>query len=88
MSLAAIALLTVILMIVVCGCEEVDASIVNPNRFKVTHKEKTGGREIEIFTDTETGVQYLLVGDSSGYGIGCGLTVLQPGAPETEEANQ
>ena len=88
MSLAAIALLAVILVTVCSGCEPVEASAKNPNRFKVTLKEDTTGWIVRIFTDTQTGVEYLLVGDSSGYGLGCGLTVLQPGAAETEEASQ
>ena len=87
-SLEAIALLAIILATVCSGCEPVEASAEAPKRFTVTHKENTAGWIVRIFTDTETGVQYLLVGDSSGYGIGCGLTALQPGTAETEEANQ
>lgn len=87
-SLAAMALLAVILVTVLCGCEPVEASAEEPNRFTVTHEDRAGGWVIRIFTDTETGAQYLLVGDSTGYGLGYGLTVLQPGDTETEEASQ
>ncbi len=84
-SLAAIALLAVILVAVCSGCEPVEAAEVTYyNRFEVSHFEMIDARMIRIITDTKTGVQYLLIGGSQGYG----LTVLQPGTAETEEANQ
>lgn len=82
-SLAALALLAVILVAVCGGCTPIEASVEKPNRFKVTHIEIADTRTVRIITDTKTGVEYLLVGT----GQGCGLTVLQPGTTETEEAS-
>lgn len=84
-SLIALVLMAAILLAVLCNCEPAETSAAEPARFKLTHKENTGGWIIRIFTDTETGAQYLLVGDSTGYGEGYGLTVLQPGTAEPEE---
>lgn len=84
-SMVALVLMAVILLAVLCGCDPVEASAAEPARFKLTHKENTDEWQIRIFTDTETGAQYLLVGDSNGYGAGYGLTVLQPGTAESEE---
>ena len=88
MSLAALALLAIILATVCTGCEGVDASAAEPTsgRFEAQRCWSTGtSLRFYIITDTETGAQYLLAGDSSGYGIGYGLTVLQPGATEAED---
>lgn len=100
-SLAAMALLAVILVTVLCGCEPVEASTGTAEtttaaetytaaRFKTDHYQlipgtiRDFGVEYRIILDTVTGVQYLLV--TNDYGVG--LTVLQPGATETEEAGQ
>lgn len=100
-SLAALALLAVILVAVCSGCEPVEASTGTTEtttaaetytaaRFKTGHYQiipgtiRDLGVEYRIITDTATGVQYLLI--TNDYGVG--LTVLQPGTAETEEANQ
>ena len=84
-SLAALALLAVILVTVLCGCESVEATgTEKPGRFEVVYHQPTPSCTFRIIEDTETGVQYLLT--SCGYGGG--LTVLQPGDTETEEASQ
>lgn len=84
-SLAALTLLAIILVTVCSGCKPVEASEVTYyNRFEVSHWEMIDSRIIRIIEDTETGVQYLLIGTSQGVG----LTVLQPGDTETEEASQ
>lgn len=84
-SLAALVLLGGILLAVCCSCATVDAGEVTyHNRFEVTHFEIADARTIRIITDTETGVEYLLIGTGQGYG----LTVLQPGTAETEGAGE
>lgn len=82
MSLAALALLVIILATMCSSCEGVDASAAEPEppRFKSEYICNIGGPRAYIITDTETGAQYLFV--KSGYGGG--LTVLQPGATEAE----
>lgn len=83
-SLAALVLLGIILVAVCSSCrgEYVTAAEPEPPRFEVTYYHNSE-LEYRVITDTETGVQYLLIGDSTGYGIGYGLTVLQPGNAET-----
>lgn len=86
-SLAALALLLCLLAVLGNGCESVDAAYSEhkPGRFVNNYSQSGWDIDYQIITDTETGIQYLLISEEIGYGKGCGLTVLQPGATETEE---
>lgn len=86
-SLVALVLMAVILLAVLCGCDPVEASEEEPGRerFEITYEDNLiGPVMVRIISDTETGVQYLLIGKGSGYG----LTVLQPGDAEAEEVGE
>lgn len=83
-SLAALALLAVILAVICSGCGSVDATtadaVQETTRLEISYSDIVDGVILCIITDTETGAQYLMAGNSSGYG----LTVLLPGAAEAE----
>ena len=80
LSLAALLLLAVILALTCIGCETAEATeaAASPKRFIVEEHEYIAATfGARVITDTETGVQYLLV----SYGQGLGLTKLEE-APE------
>lgn len=79
-ALVALILLAVILVMACTGCStattEAEATETAPDRFIIERDEYHDESHFLVITDTETGAQYLLVGDYYG---ACGLTVLQPG---------
>lgn len=75
-----IALLLALALMLCVGCNTTtQAARVEPNRFTTEHATGIGARYAYIITDTETGVQYLFVGEIHGYaGVG-GLCKLEGG---------
>ncbi len=53
------------------------------NRFIISHKDTGIIDQVKVFTDTETGVQYLFV--QSGYGGGLTVLVDKEGKPLLDE---
>jgi hypothetical protein len=81
-ALVALILLAAILICVCTGCgsAEAEENDIGDDRFIVERKAYKDGLYVRIMTDTETGVQYLVI----SHGHGTGVTVLEPG-PEGEE---
>lgn len=73
-ALIALLLLLVLIVTICTGCGAADEGTTD--RFIIEHTQSSGVN-LRIITDTETGVQYLLVGNANGYG----LTVLQEETP-------
>lgn len=81
-ALVALLLLTAILFLVGCSSPAAATGETwNTPRFIVKSQDSNTFDNIQIITDTETGVQYLWV--KAGYGAG--LTVLQPATEEAEQ---
>lgn len=80
-AVVALLLLAVILLCTSCSTPAKAEEPENSPRFIIDQQSQDPVFRAYIITDTETGVQYLMM--KCGQGIG--LTVLQP-APETEEA--
>lgn len=75
-----ITLLLALALMVCVGCEATTLATRDvPSRFTKEHATGIGSRYAYIITDTETGVQYLFVGEIHGYaGVG-GLCKLEGG---------